>query len=179
MQKFDSSKTFLPDSLQELASSFRDKLLEVVQYRLPRRPDEDHEDIVGDIMAAAIKNIKAGKFDPNKATLQTYVFKIASNKITDFINEEKKRQPFQNDPERAPEPYFTEKDRVEKEEEKEQLRRVLRRLPVKYQEVLYLKFYEGLRVREISEQIKLPPRRVSERINYGLKLLAKRYKGKK
>lgn len=181
MQKSNSGELILSEYFTEaeFTSSFRDRLLEVVGYRLPEKCKEDHEDIVGDALAAAIKNIRQGKFDPKKGSLQSYVFKIASNIIADFISDEKKRRPIQHDPEKAPPPSFIEADRVEKEETREELRNVLRNIPLKYQQVLYMKFYEGLRVREISEKIDLPPRRVSERINYGLKLVAKRYKSKK
>lgn len=177
----DSSEPILPDSMTEakLTAKFREKLLEVVSYRLPGKAKEDHEDLAADSIAAAFKNIKEGKFDSQKATLETYVFRIAFNKIADFIEHEKKHNPINQDPEKAPEPYFTEDDPLEKEEERAHLRTVLKQLPTKYQEVLYLKYYEELPVREISDVIGLPPRRVSERIHYALKLLVKRYKNEK
>lgn len=177
MPKSDSGDLSLPESLTEteFATRFRAQLIELVTYRLPGKSREDCEDVVGDILVAAIKNIRAGKFDPEKGRLQSYVFRIALNKIADFIKDEKKRRPVQNDPERAREPGVAEADPLEQEEERERLRKALQELPVKYQEVLYLKFFEERRVREISETIGLPARRVSERIHYGLRLLAKNY----
>jgi RNA polymerase sigma-70 factor (ECF subfamily) len=65
---------------------------------------------------------------------------------------------------------------IEREERRQELRKKLRRLEPKYQEVLYLRYFEGLSVQEIAQRLNLPPRRVSERINYATKLLQKEFK---
>ena len=53
------------------------------------------------------------------------------------------------------------------------IKKALKNLKGKYQEVLFLKFFEELSVKEISDRLNLPTRRVSERINYALKLIKK------
>ena len=65
---------------------------------------------------------------------------------------------------------------LERKETQDILRNLLKKLKLKYKEVLYLKYYEELSVNEISERIKLPPRRVSERLHYGVKLLRRECK---
>ena len=62
---------------------------------------------------------------------------------------------------------------IERKETRDIMRDLLKKLKVKYKEVLYLKYYEDLSVAEISARIGLPPRRVSERLNYSVKLLRK------
>ena len=73
---------------------------------------------------------------------------------------------------------FTEEYLFENEELKN-LRDLLKGLPSKYKEVLDLRFFAELSVQEISDRIGLPPRRVSERINYALKLARKAIKKRK
>ena len=60
---------------------------------------------------------------------------------------------------------------LEKEEIRVILRKLIIKLKPKYQEVLYLRFFKEYSIDEISTTIRLPHRRVSERIHYAIKLL--------
>lgn len=64
---------------------------------------------------------------------------------------------------------------VEASDSRENILRAIRCLPRQYQEILFLRFYQGLEIREISEQLGIPRRRVSERIHYAITLLKKIY----
>ncbi|MDP2363750.1 MAG: sigma factor-like helix-turn-helix DNA-binding protein, partial [Ignavibacteria bacterium] len=59
---------------------------------------------------------------------------------------------------------------------KEKIKYALASLDEKYKEVLLLRIYEEQSIDEISENIGIEKRRVSERINYALKLLLKEFK---
>lgn len=52
----------------------------------------------------------------------------------------------------------------------------LSKLDNKYQEVLLLRVYDELSIEEIANKIGIEKRRVSERINYALKLILKELK---
>jgi RNA polymerase sigma factor (sigma-70 family) len=54
----------------------------------------------------------------------------------------------------------------------------LQALEFKYKEALELRYFKELSVPEISAQLGIPPRRVSERIHYALKLLRQAYQKK-
>ena len=68
---------------------------------------------------------------------------------------------------------------LDNEEFRKALRESLEKQKGKYQQVLYMRYYEDLSIREISNRIGLPAPRVSERINYALKLLKKELEKKK
>lgn len=62
---------------------------------------------------------------------------------------------------------------------KEKLTKALNKLDEKYRDVLIMRVYDELSIDEISHQIGIEKRRLSERINYALKLLLKGLKKQK
>jgi len=63
-------------------------------------------------------------------------------------------------------------------EKKEIIRSALSSLDDKYKEVILLRIYEEQSIDEIAKKVGIKKRRVSERINYALKLLLKELKKK-
>ncbi len=166
----------VPQAEKKFNDLFKDKIWEVVSYHLGEISREDIEDVVAEIRLATVKSLQTGKFDPEKgSSLESYIFGILYKKISDFKKYKNTRRHINNTIETIPEPAFEAGDYLERKEEAEKIKKVISKLPKKYQEVLYLKFYKDLRVSEISECIQLAPRRVSERIHYGLKLFKKHY----
>ena len=66
--------------------------------------------------------------------------------------------------------------RLEDEERAGLVRACLQNLRPPYKEALELRYFKELSIAEMSAQLGLPPRRVSERIHYALKLLRKTWK---
>lgn len=138
---------------------------------------EDSQDVLNDILLAALIKLREGKFDPEKGTLRNYASGIALNKMRDYFETQSKKEIVMDElPETPVDPHAPQK--IAEEEIKNEMRRKLEKLPDKYKQVLYLRFYEGWGVSEISEKLNVAPRRVSERINYALKLLKKKFKNK-
>ena len=138
----------------------------------------DWRDVAADAQLALLISLRDGKFDVNRGTsLGSYVYGITINKIRDYFKTQKTR-PFVK--ESLPECIVSaiEVFETEKNEVRSQLRNLLGKLKLKYKEVLYLRYYEELSISEISAKIHLPPRRVSERIHYAIKLLRRRCRGK-
>ena len=134
----------------------------------------DWQDVVSTIQMAMLISLREGQFSPERGqSLGAYVYGITNNKLKDYY---KKRKTLKSSidhtqidiPFNAGIHYQVERDEMQK-----RLRTLLKILKRKYQEVLYLKYYEELSVREISKKIGIPPRRVSERLNYAIKLLRK------
>lgn len=138
----------------------------------------DWRDVAANAQMALLISLRQSKFDVNRGTsLGSYVYGITVNKIRDYFKSQKTR-PLITDP--LPECIVSAAVAydIEKKEIQSQLRALLGKLKLKYKEVLYLRYYQELSITEISEKIHLPPKRVSERIHYALKLLKKKCQGK-
>lgn len=131
-------------------------------------------DLIQEIKVSVLISIRKGNFRcESELSLGAYIYGISMNKISDFVKKVTRDSEFQDNQIRFSEKSYFDKYEVEEKENKEIIRKALKNLKSKYQEVLYMKFFEELSVREISEKLKTPPRRISERINYALKLVKK------
>lgn len=158
---------------QELLTHFHIRIARKVRIDLGTA-NEDWKDIVNEVQLALIESLRKGRFDVHKGTpLGSYVFGITVNKIRDYFKTRKKLSNFSSDLLQERNLIYEEKSSFEAQELRKTLRKLLAGLKVKYKEVLYLRYYQEYTVSEISQMINIPPRRVSERINYALKLLRK------
>ena len=138
----------------------------------------DIQDLVNEILMASLIKIRVGAFDSEKGSLKIYVWGITNNKLKDYFKAAGKREiPSDKLPDIPVDADGT--SNLEKNEEYKRLHQQLEKLPSKYKEVLYLRFFENMKVSEISKKMGLAPRRVSERINYALMLLKKKYNKEK
>jgi len=157
----------------ELFKKYSTQIARMVSHKLGVG-NTDWRDLAGDIQMVLLISLRQGKFDMNRgASLGSYIYGITVNIIRDYFKTQKKR------------PLITESlsERlvgvaeaydIEKKETQLLLYTLINKLKLKYKEVLYLRYYKELSITEISEKINLPPRRVSERINYALKLIRKK-----
>ncbi len=128
---------------------------------------------------AIILSLRDGKFGSKKGVqFGSYVYGIAQHKINDYHRYKNKyvrgEKIFQDLKE-----YNLGEMSIEENEQKKLLRKLLSSLKTKYQEILYMRYYENLSIDEISKRLNLPKRRVSERIHYALKMLKKENEKKK
>ncbi len=164
------------DAEVELFQRYGPLISRKVSFDLGAR-NADLRDVAADVQLALLISLRHGKFDVNRGTsLGSYIYGITINKIRDYFKTQKTR-PLTADP--LPECIVSAAEAydLEKKEIRSRLRILLGKLKMKYKEVLYLRYYEGLSITEISQKIHLPPRRVSERIHYAIKLLRKRCHG--
>jgi len=167
-----------PLAERELLSLFGSRIARKVMYAIGTRND-DWKDVVNDIILAILENLRNGKFDMQRGTpLGSYIYGITNNKIHDYYKLRKKQMQYQALDQSA-DFGVAEEFEVERRELQAFMKKMLKELKHKYQQVLYLRYYEELSIAEISERIDLPPRRVSERLNYAIKLLQKEMKKKK
>lgn len=163
----------------ELFSHFDARIIRKVRFSIGTS-NSDWQDLVAEIKIALLENLRDGKFDVDRGVLLgSYVFGITMNKIRDYFKFRKKQEIISAIPPDDNELSVDDEPEVERQELRKILRTLLEKLKLKYKEVLYLRYYEELSINEISLKIKLPPRRVSERINYAVKLLQKECKKEK
>jgi RNA polymerase sigma-70 factor (ECF subfamily) len=151
-----------------------------IHWKVLRRIDTDVEnikDLVSEIFLAIIEGVRKTSFQPERwDSLDAYVWGITNHKINDWFKKKKvERRILDCDPPSEDIAASTEEYFLEKKELAEIARKLLKGLPAKYKEALDLRYFQELSIREISAQLGLAPRRVSERIHYALKLLRKAF----
>lgn len=166
-------------SEKEIISAYQDKVVSVVRYKLGNR-NEDYKDVVNEILLAVLLSLREGRYDPAKEKpLEAYILGIANNKIKDYYQWTNRQRELQAKAALEMDFIGNEPLRLEQQEYRGFLIRMLKSLPLKYQHVLYLRYFETVSVHEIAQQLNLEPRKVSEQIHYGLNLLKKKFKNEK
>jgi len=144
-----------------------------VEIRVGRDNDQ-FDDIVHDTIVAIFESIERTYEIDKSASLGSYVYGITNNKIRDYYRDSKKEAELYQDIALDSLISATNAEiTLEREEFQKQLKKEISKLKEKYRIVLYLRYYEGLTISQLSEKIKLPPKRVSERLHYALMLLKK------
>jgi RNA polymerase sigma-70 factor (ECF subfamily) len=156
----------------ELLLFFEEKIARLVRAKIGAK-NEAAQDLMQEIRIAVIRSLRAGRFNADAGRLGSYIYSLAKHKIIDYLKSPKRSKPLEFEIEI---PDATDlQEEMEKEESIAALRRLLEKLPYKYKEVLYQRYFLDRSIDEISAALDLPPRRVSERINYAKKLLRQVY----
>lgn len=138
---------------------------------------ENVKDVAGEIYVAILEGLRKQSFQPDKwETLEAYIWGVTNNKIRDWFKTGKRENRiFVGDPPSEEITAASEEYLLENEELGKLLKACLKTLKPRFKEALELRYFKELSVPEISAQLDIPPRRVSERIHYALKLLRKAY----
>ena len=140
---------------------------------------EDRQEIVNDILLAAINNIKDGKYDSNRdSNISKYIHGIAKNKITQYFRDyyrEREREKILSEELRESSDEYINQNVLEENEEFENRQKILRdsinKLKPKYRKVVYLRYYKNLSVAEISKMMNITSQKVSDYLKYSKQLL--------
>lgn len=163
----------------ELFRLYDEQIRFMVQARLRWRiSPADVDDLIGEIRAAALLSLRKGGYDPDKgSSVGAYLAGITVRMISQYFRQQRKSQDIESDLKAmaTPDSGNALTDIVSRERD-QKIKKCLSRLDAKYGEVLLMRFYEQHSIEEISVKLNLERRRVSERINYALKKLAKEWK---
>lgn len=169
------------DAENQLFLHFKERIEFLVRARLRNKvsPD-DQKDILSDAKQAILLSLRKGQFDPTKGKpLEAYIAGIVSNVVALYFRNLSKTKPTEDiEKHHKLESFSNPLIEILDYEKKEIIRSSLASLNNKYREVLLLRIYEEQSIEEISSKIGIEKRRVSERINYALKLLLKELKKK-
>ena len=105
----------------------------------------------------------------NGYVFKPWLFRVARNVLQDFI--QKNRNIFSG----LDEKIELEDEKAYEEEQENQLKRALEKLPPEYKEVLLLSRYEELKYAEIAEILQISVSLVKVRVHRGLKILREIY----
>tara|TARA_Y100001960_G_C14756005_1_gene871308 strand:- start:2194 stop:2745 length:552 start_codon:yes stop_codon:yes gene_type:complete len=114
---------------------------------------------------------KAHSFDPNKASLSTWLFTIARNLRIDRFRAKKKDNLDPNEPMLLPSAEPSAEETVFREEESIKVRSCISKLPEDQQEVVGLAFMEGMTHQEIANNLGIPLGTVKSRLRLSFEKL--------
>jgi RNA polymerase sigma-70 factor, ECF subfamily len=153
------------DELRELYRRYSGELFGFACNALGDR--EVAEEVVQDVFARAWRH--AAEYDPRRASVRTWLYTIARNRIVDARRRASVR------PGLAPADAPEEPGEVDRQLEAAVLRwqiaAALARLSPEHREVIRLAHYAGLSLREISERKGIPLGTVKSRTSYALRSL--------
>lgn len=158
------------EDIQELMVRYRPIIAFRVRKALGAQ-NTDCEDLVSEILSQVLEKLQTGEFR-GESSLGTFVYTITSRRIVDYIREKTKVMKYAPEPAPFPDPQET----LEVAEMSEKVKKALSRLKPKYREVLYLYYYQELSREEVAQRLKVSTRKVSELVNYALKLIRKELK---
>jgi RNA polymerase sigma-70 factor (ECF subfamily) len=150
------------------------KYRSVISFRVKKAiggSNPDWEDVVNEILTQAIEKVRSGEFRGD-SSIGTFLYVITSRRIIDYIRQKTRVLRHAPEPHPLPDPH----EAVETKERAREVASVISRLKPKFRDVLYLYYYKDLSRDEVAQALKITPRRVSERVNYAIKLIRKAVK---
>ena len=142
----------------ELVELYYEDILRYCMFRLPDRYLA--EDAVQETFLKVFRYFDDYR---HKGRFRAFLYKVAGNTCIDMMRKK------QWDP--IPEDAAQEESGVRKTEEQEDFLRIIRKLPPELGEVVFLRFSQELRLREIAETVGIPLRTVQSRLRRALELL--------
>jgi RNA polymerase sigma-70 factor (ECF subfamily) len=137
------------------------------------------KDITSETFLKAFLNIK--KFKWKGVSLLSWLYRIATNEINLHYRSKKYRPSLLNEidssyatmsrEEDLPKEEDTTEQELEKHEEFIKMQKVVGKLPLKYQEVITLKYFEKLKIKEIRSILNKPEGTIKSLLSRGIYLL--------
>lgn len=124
--------------------------------------DSSAEEIVQDVMLTVWR--KAAQFDEAKASVSTWIFRIARNRQIDVFRQASKPELSPDEPMLKPAPETAPDEALDRAEMEAHVRAQLETLPPEQLDLLKAAFYEGLSHSEIAKAYNLPLGTVKSRI---------------
>ncbi len=164
-----------PRAFVHLYDHYFPRIYAYVRYRV--HSSQDTEDLIADIFFRAIR--KLGRFKwRHKGSFAAWLFRIAHNLIVDYYRQhERVALSFESsddlteltDRTPLPETILTQQETFQ------QIRALIATLSPRRQEIITLKFFGGLRNREIANILELDERTIAAHLSRGLRDLQHRY----
>jgi RNA polymerase sigma-70 factor (ECF subfamily) len=153
------------DDLRELYRRYSAELFGFAYNALGDR--ELAEEVVQDVFARAWR--AARDYDPRRASVRTWLYSIARNRVVDARRRAAVRPGLA--PENVPESPAEVDEALEQAVLRWQMAAALARLSTEHREVIRLAHYGGLSLREIAERKGIPLGTVKSRTSYALRSL--------
>lgn len=133
------------------------------------------EELAQEVMVTVWR--KAGTFDRSKASVSTWIFRIARNRRIDLFRREKTATLDPDDPQLVPDALPRPDAGVEASQRERQVAAALAELPTEQREMVRAAFYEDLSHSEIAERFGLALGTVKSRLRLAFEKLRPRLEG--
>src|SRR5690606_16882154 len=161
------------ERFQELYRAFFPKVYAYVAYRIGRT--QDAEDVVSDVFTRVVQHI--GEFrGQSESAFAAWIFRIARNAIADFFRRNGSVLEVWDELEEFHDDATPPEGLIVQSEDARLIRQLIGTLSPRRQQVILLKFFAGLRNREIAAVLDLDERSVASHLCRGLESLHQRYK---
>lgn len=163
-----------PTAFQELYNYYFPRVYAYVSYRVGRV--QDTEDLVADTFLKVIERLDEFQWR-GESSFAAWLFRIAHNLVSDFYRRGRGPEesvPLEELPELASSTLLP-ADAVLQKEKFAYLRRLIGTLSPRRQEIITLKFFGGLRNKEIAVLLELDERTVASHLCRGLEDLHRKY----
>ena len=128
---------------------------------------ETAEDIVSDVFLKAFSNLK--KYNDRGFSFGAWLYRIATNCLTDHYRHQARHQEVTTEDGLANEPgKESSKQAAEKNSDREAIEKVLVRLPERYSQVVYLRYFAEMEIYEIADVMKVSKAHASVLIHRAL-----------
>lgn len=127
------------------------------------------DDLIQDVMLTVWR--RAGQFNPDKASVATWVFTIARNRRIDVFRRESRPAPDPNDPSLIPEPEVTAEAKVSTAEQGKILRDAIATLPAEQADLLHRAYFEDKSHSTIAAETNLPLGTIKSRLRLAMSKL--------
>lgn len=152
------------EALEELCGLYMTRIYNYVLKRVGMV--QDAEDVTATVFEKVVVNLTS--FNPAKASFSTWIYRIATNCVTDHYRSRGRRRESALEDESMPDQWeagFERKDLYLG------LLELLRKLPPKYREALALRYFANMRVQEVAETLGITESAASKRVLRGLEEL--------
>ncbi len=168
-----------PRAFVHLYDHYFPRIHAYVRYRV--RSGQDAEDIVAEVFLKAMRRLRGFKWR-HEHSFATWIFRIAHNLIIDYYRRSERIEVTLDPRERAPESATPLPSRAARPEEAliqqqtfQQMQTLIETLSPRRREVITLRFFGGLRNKEIAGILNLDERTVASHLSRGLQDLRDRY----
>jgi len=163
-----------PKAFRALYDHYFPRVYAYVSYRVGRV--QDSEDVVADTFLTAVDRLDTFQWR-GEGSFAAWLFRIARNRVSDFYRRGQGSEetiPLEDLPDLASSALLP-ADAVAQKEKFAYLRRLIGTLSPRRQEVITLRFFGGLRNKEISALLELDERTVASHLCRGLEDLHRKY----
>ena len=144
-------------------SEYHPKVMGYIYARLRSRADA--EDLCQDVFEKV--HLKLDSFDPQKASISTWIYSITRNSVIDFY---RRSRPVAEMDESLAEDSLVE-DGLLNDETLEELAEALAKLPLQLREIVVLRYYDEMPLTEVAKKLGLSYGAIKLRHAKALKLL--------
>ncbi|MFQ5813458.1 MAG: RNA polymerase sigma factor [Anaerolineae bacterium] len=163
-----------PQAFGELYNHYFPRIYAYVSYRVGRV--QDTEDLVSEVFLKAVSELTRFKYRGERS-FSAWLYRIAHNAVSDLFRQRKRRQePINLDelPEMQAHTILPD-DALLRKENFRRLRRLIKTLSPSKQEAITLKFFGGLRNKEIAAVLGISEKTVASNLCRGLEELHRKF----